>query len=255
MGPTEATDSPALVGVFTAPAAVAAPRATTACLDARPDCVGQMAAPRARRLRCDLRSGLEYQIYANTGIGDPINYGLPIATTGLLTWTSGPLAFPGTWKFGVRAFDPVTHLEEENLDAAITLILDGSGIDITNRPKAPMALRAFPTAGGGIRVEWAYNTINPNPAPTGFHVYKGTGGTPNYASIAATVSFSAAIAGTFVANLAGLSNGVAYTIGVRAYNGTAEEPNTSTVTVTADSDRPVGRHFSHRDRHHLTHQG
>ena len=239
IGPTEGADSPALVGLFMAAAAMAVAEghdtfASTPGLAV----TAVMAATERGDSFAAFSSGLEYQIYSNTGIGDPINYGLPIATTGLLTWTSGPLVFPGTWKFGVRAFDPVTGLEEENLDAAITLILDGSGIDITNRPKAPMALRAFPTAGGGIRVEWAYNTINPNPAPTGFHVYKGTGGSPSYGSPAATVSFQAAIAGTFVANLAGLSNGVAYTIGVRAYNATAEEPNTVTVTVTADSTGP-----------------
>jgi hypothetical protein len=181
-------------------------------------------------------SGLEYHIYANSGIGDPIDYSTPIATTGLLTWTSSPLAFPGTWRFGVRAFD--SGGEEENLDCAITLILDAGGNDITFRPTAPIGLRAFPTAGGGIRVEWAFNTINPKVVPTGFHVYIGTGGTPNYAIVKATVLFATAIAGTFVANLAGLTNGTTYTIGVRAYNGVAEEPNTNTVTCTADSSGP-----------------
>ena len=239
IGPTDDHDSSTLAGVFTAPAVMA----VTEGRDTSGSTPGltvsaSMGATEGHDTFTVFSSGLEYQIYSNTGIGDPINYGLPISTTGLLTWTSGPLTYPGTWKFGVRAFNPVTGLEEENLDAAVTIILDASGIDITNRPKAPIALRAFPTAGGGIRVEWAYNTINPNPVPTGFHVYKGTGGSPSYGSIVATVSFSAAIAGTFVANLAGLSNGIAYTIGVRAYNATAEEPNTAAVTVTADTTGP-----------------
>ena len=132
-----------------------------------------------------------------------------------------------------------TMLEEENLDCAVTIILDASGIDITNRPKAPTALRALARAGGTIRVEWAYNTINPSPVPTGFHVYKGTGGMPSYGSPAATVSFQAAIAGSFMADLSGLTNGTVYTIGVRAYNSTAEEPNTVTVNCTADSTGPT----------------
>ena len=93
-------------------------------------------------------------------------YSSPIATTGLLTRTVfGPLALPRTWRFGVRAYDTATMLEEENLDAAVTIILDAAGIDITNRPKAPTALRAFPRAGGTIRVEWAYNTINLGAGP------------------------------------------------------------------------------------------
>jgi hypothetical protein len=181
-------------------------------------------------------SGLEYHIYSNTGIGDPIDYSTVIATTGLLTWTSGPLTYPGTWRFGVRAFD--TGGEEENLDCAVTLILDSSGNDISLRPASPIGLRAFATAGGGIRVEWAYNTINPAVVPTGFHVYIGTTGIPNYGSVAATVLFATAIAGTFVANLAGLTNGTTYTIGVRAYNAVTEEPNTATVNCTADSVGP-----------------
>ena len=114
-----------------------------------------------------------------------------------------------------------------------------SGNDITNRPSAPLAIRAFATAAGGIRVEWAYNTINPSPIPTGFHVYQGTGGTPSYGSPVATVPFASAIAVTFVANLAGGVNGTTYTIGVRAYNATAEEPNTNTVNVTALSVGPT----------------
>jgi hypothetical protein len=184
-------------------------------------------------------STLEYHVYANTGVGDPINYGSAIATTGLLDWTSGTLTFPGTWRFGVRAFDPVTGYEEENLDCSITLILDAAGRDITNRPLPSTGIRAFATAGGGIRVEWGYNTINPSPIPTGFHVYIGTGGSPNYASVAVTVLFAASVAGTFVANLAGLSNSTTYTVGVRAYNATAEEPNTNTVNVTASSVGPT----------------
>jgi hypothetical protein len=192
-------------------------------------------------------SQTEYHIYSNTNSNQPagyasaapIDYTLAIATTGLLTWTSAPLAFPGTWRFGVRAFDTLTMLEEQNLDAAVTIILDASGIDITNRPKAPTALRTLPRAGGTIRVEWAYNTINPAPVPTGFHVYKGTGGMPSYGSPAATVSFTAAVAGAFMVDLPGLVNGTVYTIGVRAYNATAEEPNTVTVNCAADSVGPA----------------
>jgi hypothetical protein len=70
---------------------------------------------------------------------------------------------------------------------------------------------------------------------TGYHIYFGTGGTPNYASPVATVLFAAATANTFATNLPGLTDGTTYTIGVRAYIATAEEANTNTVTVTADA--------------------
>ena len=182
-------------------------------------------------------SGLQYHVYANSGIGDPIDYGDPIATTGLLTWTSSALAHPGVWRFGVRAFNAFG--EELNLDASVTIILNAAGIDITNLPVAPTNLRAFATANGGIRVEWTQPPVTGLKAPTGFHVYWGTGGTPNYSAIKATVLAGSAIAGSFVANLSGLMNAIAYTFGVRAYNSTAEETNVNSVTVVADSAGPA----------------
>jgi hypothetical protein len=241
---TEGADSPSMAGSFLAPAAIGMVAGHSELADV-PSFSGTFATSASMGITeghdsfMVFSSGVEYHIYSNTGAGDPINYTAAIATTGLLEWTSSPLAFPGTWRFGVRAFNPVNGLEEENLDCSVTIILDAGGNDITNRPLPPQALRAFATAGGGIRVEWAYNTINPSPIPTGFHVYIGTGGTPSYGSPVATVSFQASIAGTFVANLSGLVNGTVYTVGVRAYNATAEEPNTNTVNVTASSVGPT----------------
>src|SRR5262245_56997796 len=54
----------------------------------------------------------QYHVYGNAGQGDPINYAVALATVDGLTWTSAPLAHPGTWRFGVRAFDAVSGLEE-----------------------------------------------------------------------------------------------------------------------------------------------
>jgi hypothetical protein len=182
-----------------------------------------------------------YHIYSNTGAGDPINYASPVATItspATTTWSSSALTHPGTWSFGVRAFDTVSGLEEENLDCSVTIVLDASGQDITNQPPAPVGLRAFATAGGAIRVEWISPPTTVVQQPQGFHVYFGTGGTPNYASPAATVLFAAATANTFATNLTGLTDGITYTIGVRAYNAIAEETNTNTVTVTADATGP-----------------
>jgi hypothetical protein len=180
-----------------------------------------------------------YNIYSNTGAGDPINYGSPVATVSPLsttTWTSSSLASPGDWKFGVRAFN--TSGEEQNLDCAVEIILDASGNDITNQPAPPLGLRAFALAAAAIRVEWFYPRTVGAKAPAGFHVYIGTGGAPSYASPVATVSATSVIAGAFVANLTGLSDGTAYSVGVRAFNATAEETNTTAVTVTADATGP-----------------
>ena len=52
-------------------------------------------------------------------------------------------SYPGTWSFGVRAYDTVDGLEEQNVDCVVTIILNASGVDITSQPPAPMGLRAF----------------------------------------------------------------------------------------------------------------
>lgn len=179
---------------------------------------------------------LEYHVYANGGSG-AIDYGTPVATTGLLTWTSGVLACNADWRFGVRCFDPGSGLEEKNLDCSVEIILDAGCTDITNRPAAPFGLRAFAVAGGSVKVEWYFPRTTGPRKPTGFHVYKGVGAV-SYITPAATVLYSAGFANTFQATLAGLADGVVYSIGVRAYNSSAEEKNTAFVTVTADSTGP-----------------
>jgi hypothetical protein len=168
----------------------------------------------------------------NTGIGDPINYSVPIATIlgySNVTWTGGNLSYPGIWSFGVRAFNP--YGIELNLDIQVTIILDSNGNDITNRPLAPLGLRAIPTISGGIRVEWMPAITMAAPMlPTGFHVYAGIG-SPNYTTPVATVAYTPYFANIFTANLSGLMSSTTYSIVVRAYNSVAEEPNTNVVTA------------------------
>jgi hypothetical protein len=181
---------------------------------------------------------VNYHIYSNNGLGGAIDYDSPIDTTASLTYTTGPLAFPGSWTFGVRAFYVGPGLEEQNVDAVVTILLDAAGKDITNQPSPPVGLRAFPIAAGSIRVEWTYPPAVGAKIPTGFHVYLGTG-TLSYTTPVATVLFGTAIANSYVYNSAALSNGVTYTIGVRAFNVTAEESNTNTVTATAVTVGPT----------------
>src|SRR5262249_29984152 len=139
-------------------------------------------------------------------------------------------------KFGVRAFHGCG--EEKNLDVAVEIILDATGADVTNRPAAPTGLRASATAGGSIRVEWHYPRTRAPRAPTGFHVYTGTGGAPSYTTPVATVPYTTGIFNAFATTLSGLSDGTTYSISVRAYNGYGEEPNTVSVDVAADATGP-----------------
>jgi hypothetical protein len=181
---------------------------------------------------------IAYHIYGNTGNADPINYSAILATPSGTDWTTDSLTFPGTWTFNVRAFDTSSNLEEGNLDCSITIVLDSSGKDITNRPGPPSALRAFAQTEGSIRVEWYYAPSAELFAPTGFHVYVGTGGSPDYGSPTATVSFTSGLANTFASTVSGLTNGTTYTFGVRAFNAIAEESNTNVISVVADTTGP-----------------
>jgi hypothetical protein len=178
-----------------------------------------------------------YKVYASDTVNDMIDYTTPVATVTGTTWTSSSIAAAGAWSFGVRAYN--SDGEEQNLDCAVTIVVDGFGNDITNRPMPPSGLRAFATPGGGIRVEWCYPLTRGPKAPTGFNVYLGTGGSPSYAVPIATVLYSAGLFNMFVANIAGLSDGTTYPVGVRAYNGSGEEQNTIAVSVTADAIGPA----------------
>jgi hypothetical protein len=178
-----------------------------------------------------------YNIYHNTGAGDPINYGTRVATTEALEVTLGALAYPSTWSFGVRAENEFG--EEQNLDCEVTIILDADGNDVSTMPAAPTALRAFAIKAGGIRVEWGYPQAAAK--PLGFHVYLGSG-PPDYTTVAATVAFNLGRAGVWLADLAGLVDGTTYVVGVRAFSSTIEETNTATATATADATGPTAVH-------------
>lgn len=177
-----------------------------------------------------------YHVYASDGLGGPVDYSAAVATVSGLTWASPALAAGSRWTFAVRAFDTVSGLEESNLDARASVALDAARADVTGVPNPPTGLTARATAGGTARVTWAYNPGGQGGAPTGFRVYAGTPAV-GYATPAATVAYSAG-SPSFSATLAGLTDGAAYVVAVRSYNATAEEANTSTVTLTADATGP-----------------
>lgn len=177
-----------------------------------------------------------YRIYASPAPGDPIDYATPVAAVAGLSWDTPPLT-AGVWRFGVRAFDTVSGLEESNVDAAVAITIAADLSDVTGVPLAPSGLVAYPTAGGGIRVAWSFPTEGGRARPAGFHVYKGTSGTVDYGTVTATVLYGGP--GPYTTTLAGLADGTEYTIGVRAYGATGlEEANAATVRATADGTPP-----------------
>jgi hypothetical protein len=228
---------------------------------------------------------VSFRVFDNGGNGGPIDYSTPVATVaGVTSWTTPFSLTPGTWRIGVRSYDgfgdsgfgygPWGGLgsgfgeagfgcsgfgsgEGQNLDCAVTIVIDADGNDVTNLPLPPVGLRAFALAGGSIRVEWWYPPwLEPVPSsrwPTAFSVYLcavgfgesgfgrgGFGGGPaDYSSAAATVPYSSGVAGTFFAEVSGLADGTTYAVGVRAVNASGTESNTSVVRVMARSVGPA----------------
>ena len=184
---------------------------------------------------------VSYHVYANTGAGDAINYTVCLATVTGQSWTSSPLSPPGYFKLGVRAFDLELGLEEQNIDAVVDLVLDANGNDVTGVPAPPLGQRAFPIAGGNVRVEWTYPGVDPSRQPLGFHVYLGTGAgsMPDYTQPVSTVAWSSARYGSFSSDLAGPGNGSPCSIGVRGYNAVGEEQNTTVLYITSDGSPPT----------------
>lgn len=180
-----------------------------------------------------------YRIFWNGGSGGPVDFASAIGTTALLSFSPPALATPSDNRFSVRAFDTVSGLEELNTDY-VRIVIDAAGNDITALPNAPSHLAARAAAGGGARASWSYNPGSQGGAPTGFRAWITAGGVVDYtAAPAATVAY---VRGRLVytAGLAGLADGVAYAVGVRAYNATGAEANVASVAVTGKASGPDG---------------
>jgi hypothetical protein len=182
--------------------------------------------------------GDRFRIYANDGLGGPINFTTPVATVTGTSWTTPTLLPNGVYRYCVRTFDTVTGLEDDNADAIVEIRLDASGYDVSGVPSPAFAISARATASGGAQVSWAW-LPRPNEAnPTGFRVWLTAGVTVNYAAApTATVAF---VAGrrAYGAALTGLVAGTTYSIGVRAYNAAGDEPNTERAELVGLASPP-----------------
>lgn len=175
-----------------------------------------------------------YHVYANAGDGGPIDYSTPVATVDGLEWTTPPLT-TGEHRFGVRAFGSISLFEEENADAAVLIIVDSDGNDISHRPAPPFGLRLRNEAGGRVIAEWTHPGGTRENAPTGFRIYAGWP-SPDYGAPILTTT-NRAFHGSFSAALEGLSDGP-LAVAVRAFNATAEETNWDFATVNVDGTPP-----------------
>ena len=154
-----------------------------------------------------------YRIYSNGGTGGPIEYSTPLATIPDLTYTTGPLAPSGDYRFGVRAFDTATGIEEANTQATRRLVLDGLGRDTGEAPNAIHALIARPLADGNLRVAWAYRSAGQAATPISFEVYLTSGSTPDLTTPRTTVAYRTGVLG-YDCVLAGLGDAIVSTVSV-----------------------------------------
>jgi hypothetical protein len=177
-----------------------------------------------------------YHIYGNGGGGGPIDYTTPLATTATLTWTSGVLPADSGWKFAVRAFDTTSGLEETNVDAVAAIDLNAVQRDVTNLPFPPEHLTVDPVAGGAV-VHWSYPFTAAANRPNAFFVYIGSP-VPDYGGDLSTVLYNRGIV-LYRSVITGLTPGVTYQVGVRAYNYVGEEQNTTVASVTIPASAPA----------------
>jgi hypothetical protein len=189
------------------------------------------------------RSALRGRVYSNGGTGGPVDTSAAYAGPVDTPYTTGTLT-PGDWTFLVRVFDSGSGLEEGNLEATFRVLIAPDGSDATGVPRAPTGLSARPDAAGTLAVSWVYflpygsagsASAAGRPAPTGFHVYAGTGPL-SYATPALTAPYQGADSSSV--KLTGLTPGVPVTVAVRAFNAAGEEVNAVTVTATPSGDAP-----------------
>jgi hypothetical protein len=180
-----------------------------------------------------------YRIYSGDSTGGPVDYTTILATTLANTWTSPALSAGTSQRFAVRAFDPLTGLDDGNLDATVTVSLDETSNDVTSTPLGPMTLAASPGPGGSATASWSF--LQPpglRPPPAGFNVWLTAGSTVNYnAGPTASVPYVPGQT-AYTATLSGLTGGATYSIGVRAWNATATEGNTLSARVVGVTTGP-----------------
>lgn len=181
---------------------------------------------------------ISYRIFANDGAGGPVNYASPIATVSGLTYTGSALAHGSNTILAVRSYDSANSIDDMNMHVRQTILINSSGVNVTSVPTSPVGVTARTRAGGQAAVEWMFSPLSA-PIPTGFHVYMNSGSTVNFSlSPVATVPW-AQRRRTYGAVLSGLSDGVTYAFGVRAYNSIADDGNTVSTTAIGAVNAPL----------------
>jgi hypothetical protein len=180
-----------------------------------------------------------FRIYDNGGVG-PTDYDTAKATVSeyVLSWMSGALSYPASYRFGVRAYNE--YGEEKNVDVVEEVTLVGSGSECPARPNRPTSLAAAPAAGGKVQLSFSYDSTGEAAGCTHFHVYSDAGsGEVNYGTAIGTVTKDDGPLTHYEFLTGTLTSGVSYRFAVRAATASdAEDDGIESVAVTADADAP-----------------
>lgn len=177
-----------------------------------------------------------YRIYKGDAAGGPVDYATIVATVTGLSHVAAALPLSSTTRFAVRAYDNVTGIEHDSVDAEVAITVNSAGGDASDTPGPVRFLRARATANASIVVEWSHDGPDDATAPAGFRVYAGAP-TVSYASPLATVTYWGR-GRAYRATLSGLTGGSTYQIAVRPYNAAGEQTTSPIVTATADATGP-----------------
>lgn len=178
-----------------------------------------------------------YNIYSGDNSGGPVNYAAPVATVDTPTWQTAALPVPSRTRFGVRAVDDITKLEEHNIDCVYEVTINDQGINVSERPPAPIGLQVEARGTDGVLIRWTYLYRPPLPDPDSF-VLRVQMGTMDFNLPGVLVAPFASGQSQYQATVAGLDSGASYAVSVRSALGPAEDSNTAVLTVQTRSAPP-----------------
>ncbi len=184
-------------------------------------------------------SGCGYRVYGNGGAG-VVDFSTPVATlsTNVRHWRAAGLGYPGTWRFGVRAFNGTGS--ERNLDRMIEVDLDDEGELEPARPNGVTSVSVGAKAGGKVEVSWTHEADNDAEETTHFHVYHdGGSGEIDYGTVTAEITRASGRVVHHVWLSEALEEGKVHRFAVRAANsGNVEEDGVQYVETTPDATAP-----------------
>lgn len=180
---------------------------------------------------------IKYRIYKGDSAGGPVNYDSPVATVATPGYATPNLPAPSRTKYGVRAFDTATGMEERNRDVALEIVIDAAGRDVSRRPAAPVGVTIEPAPSGTVAARWRYLPRPGTPDPDQFNVYISIGGATEFGEPARIIPFVPGVLDYRV--LAdGMEPGATYSVVVTAAVTSGGESEAQAVVAVVKSGPP-----------------